>query len=278
MYQFVYKIIDRLDRGLSPRDKTILIALLLIISVLGIVLAVRYYEYIQRNPKFCNSCHLMEKAYTAWKLSGHSTIVCQECHQLGLLEQNRLLIKFVFTTERETPEPHGAETPWKTCNECHWDQAAQGTITVNKSIGHARHIFMEKLVCRDCHSRTVHAFRPDEQACERCHEGWDIHGVGKKVTCLSCHPFSGKEQEEFIPNRETCLACHRKSSRTSFPDDVPMARLNCYECHIPHSNCATPMNKGCLRCHTRKVLERKAIHQGKKRCIQCHVPHRWIAD
>ena len=42
---------------------------MLIISVLGIVLAVRYYNYIQKNPEFCSSCHLMEEAYTAWKLS-----------------------------------------------------------------------------------------------------------------------------------------------------------------------------------------------------------------
>jgi len=277
MYKFVYKLIDRLDRGLSPRDKTILIAMLLVISVLGIVLAVRYYEYIQRNPKFCNSCHLMEEAYTAWKLSGHSNIVCQECHQLGLLEQNRLLITFVFTTERKAPEPHGAETPWKTCTACHWDQAAQGSVTVNKSIGHARHIFSGKLDCRACHSRTVHAFRPDEHACERCHEGWGLHGVRAEVTCLTCHPFSGKKQEEFIPQRANCLACHKKSSGTSFPADAPMARLTCYECHIPHDNCARPTQDACLRCHTRAVLERKPIHRSGKKCVRCHVPHRWIA-
>ncbi len=151
MYNLISKIFDKLERGLSPRDKAILVSLMLIISVLGIVLAVRYYNYIQKNPEFCNSCHLMEEAYTAWKLSGHRNMVCQECHQLGMIEQNRLLVKFVFTTDRKTPEPHGNETPWKTCTTCHWDEAAQGSLTVNKSTGHARHVFMEKLQCKDCH-------------------------------------------------------------------------------------------------------------------------------
>jgi len=68
MYKLISKIFDRLERGLSPREKVIIISLMLVISVLGIVLAVRYYNYIQKNPEFCNSCHLMEEAYRAWKL------------------------------------------------------------------------------------------------------------------------------------------------------------------------------------------------------------------
>ena len=279
MYKLISKLFDRLERGLSPRDKTVLISLLLVISVLGIVLAVRYYNYIQKNPEFCNSCHLMEEAYTAWKLSGHRNIVCQECHQLGMIEQNRLLVKFIFTTDRKTPEPHGNETPWKACTRCHWDEAAQGSVSVNKSTGHARHVFTEKLTCKDCHSRKVHAFRPDRDACLRCHKDWKIHGVGMEdISCLRCHAFSPKKQEAFIPDRERCLSCHRKSSKTSFPDKVPMARLNCYECHKPHAR-IKPTDEDCYRCHTREVLEahNPAAHRGNRSCKTCHIPHRWTA-
>lgn len=281
MYKFIAKIIDKLERGLSPRDKTIIVSLLLIISVLGIVLAVRYYNYIQKNPQFCNSCHLMEDAYTAWKLSGHRNIVCQNCHQLGIIEQNRLLVKFVFTSGRKTPEPHGNETPWKTCTTCHWYDAAQGALTVNKSTGHARHVFMEKLSCKDCHSRTVHTFRPENDSCLRCHRNWKIHGMGMEremggISCLRCHAFSPKKMEPFIPDRQMCLSCHRKSARTSFPDRVPMARLNCYECHKPHTR-MKPGNDDCLRCHTQEVLDLKPVHETTKPCMSCHVPHRWTA-
>ena len=279
MYKLLSNIFDRLERGLSPRDKTILIALLLAISVLGIVLAVRYYNYIQKNPEFCNSCHLMEEAYTAWKLSGHRTIVCQQCHQLGLIEQNRLLVKFIFTTNRKTPEPHGNQTPWKTCTRCHWGDAAQGSelVNVNKSTGHARHVFTVKLVCKVCHSRKVHAFRPDADACLRCHKGWKVHGVGmENISCLRCHAFSPKKREAFIPDRERCLSCHRKPGRTSFPDKVPMARLNCYECHKPHAK-IKPTDEDCLRCHTREVLAQKKVHGTSRQCTSCHLPHRWSA-
>jgi hypothetical protein len=275
MYKLISKIFDKLEQGLSPRDKIIMVSLLLIISALGIVLAVRYYNYIQKNPQFCNSCHLMEEAYTAWKLSGHRNVVCQDCHQLGMIEQNRLLIKFVFTRDRKTPEPHGNQTPWKVCSGCHWNAASQGSVSVNKSTGHARHVFTEKLACMDCHSRKVHAFRPDAEACLRCHKDWKIHGAGMEhISCLRCHAFSPKRQYPFIPDRQECLSCHRKSSRTSFPDKVPMARLNCYECHKPHAR-IKPTDDDCLRCHTKEVINQKKAHESTNRCRHCHIPHRW---
>lgn len=277
MYNFISKIIDKLERGLSTRDKVIIVSLMLVISVLGIVLAIRYYQYIQKNPEFCNSCHLMEDAYKAWKLSGHRNMVCQDCHRLGLVEQNRLLVKFVFTTDRKTPEPHGNETPWKTCTTCHWDSAAQGSLTVNKSTGHARHVFMEKIACQGCHQRTVHSFRPDKDACLRCHKDWKIHGVGmEEISCLRCHAFSPRQPEPLIPDRKLCLSCHRKSSQITFPERAPMSRLNCYECHRPHAR-IKPNDADCLRCHTRGVLDEHAVHASEKPCTACHHPHTWKA-
>lgn len=277
MIKFLENLFEKLDRGLTPREKTVLVSILLIICIIGIVLAVRYYSYIQKNPEFCSSCHLMEEAYTAWKLSGHRYIVCQDCHQLGLIEQNSLLIKFVFTTDRKTPEPHGLATPWTTCTKCHWDEASQGATHITKSTGHARHISVEKLECGDCHQRTVHSFRPDKNACLRCHKDWKIHGMGmEEVSCMTCHPFAAKKPGGFIPDRERCLSCHRSSTRTSFPAKVPMARLNCYECHRPHTR-LKPVDEDCLRCHTREVLNIKDVHRSGSRCITCHRPHRWIA-
>lgn len=278
MFKFLERIFDKLDEGLSGREKTVLVSILLVISIIGIVLAVRYYSYIQKNPEFCNSCHLMEEAYSAWKQSGHRFIVCQDCHRLGLIEQNRLLVKFVFTTDRRTPEPHGNVTPWRNCTTCHWDEAnKQGALSVTKSIGHARHVVVAKVGCIDCHTRSIHQFRPDRNACLRCHKDWKIHGIGmEEASCMSCHTFSPKKSGGFMPDRERCLTCHRSSSRTSFPEKVPMARLNCYECHRPHTR-IKPLDADCLRCHTREVLLIKSVHLTSKTCISCHHPHRWIA-
>jgi hypothetical protein len=276
MIKFLERLFDKLDQGLSPKEKTALVSIMLVISVIGIVLAVRYYTYIQKNPEFCNSCHLMEEAYTAWKQSGHRFIVCQDCHRLGIVEQNRLLIKFVFTTDRKTPEPHGNVTPWESCTQCHWEEATQGALSVTKSTGHARHVTVEKLKCMDCHTRSVHAFRPDRNACLRCHKDWKIHGIGMEETsCMTCHPFSPRSAGSFLPDRERCLTCHRTLSRTSFPDKVPMARMNCYECHKPHHR-IKPTDDDCLRCHTREVLDSRSVHRTGKRCTVCHVPHGWI--
>jgi hypothetical protein len=192
-----------------------------------------------------------------------------------MIEQNRLLIKFVAATGKKTAEPHGNETPWKVCTACHWDEAVQGSLMVNRSTGHSRHVFMESLACKSCHGGLVHAFRPDWKACLHCHEGWEIHGSGEeKISCLRCHAFSSKKQEAFIPDREQCLSCHRKYSNTSFPNRVPMARLNCYECHKPHVR-SMPTDEACLRCHTHEVLMLRPVHKSDKQCTSCHKPHRW---
>ena len=66
MFDFFSKLFDKLDEGLSAREKTIFISTLLVISVVAIVLSVRYYTYIQKNPEFCSSCHLMEEASVSY--------------------------------------------------------------------------------------------------------------------------------------------------------------------------------------------------------------------
>ncbi len=219
MYKLISKIFDKLEKGLSPRDKTIIVSLMLIISVLGIVLAVRYYNYIQKDPAV-----LQQLPSHGRSVHGMEALRPPEYRVPGMpparhdgAERVAGQVRF-FNWPEKSPEPHGNETPWKTCTKCHWDEAAQGSLTVNKSTGHARHVFMEKLACKDCHSRTVHSFRPDKDACLRCHKDWKIHGVGmENISCLRCHAFSPKKQEAFIPDRDRCLSCHRKSSKTILP-------------------------------------------------------------
>lgn len=279
MYKFLSRLFDRIEQGLRPRDKILVVSLLLIISTLGIVLAVRYYEYIQKNPEFCNSCHLMEEAYLAWKLSAHNTITCQICHHLGMVEQNRLLVKFVFTTNRATPEPHGLETPWQMCTQCHKEEASQGAEQVDKSTGHAKHVFMEKIECKQCHMKKVHVFLPDKDACLRCHKEWVIHGVGmQELSCFQCHAFSAITPERLLPDRARCLSCHRAlgSFAASFAPGAPMATLDCYECHKPHTH-LQPTIDDCLRCHPARVLSDAHGHRQAPLCTGCHKPHRWKA-
>lgn len=136
---------------------------------------------------------------------------------------------------------------------------------------------MERLSCVDCHSRKVHAFRPDEDACLRCHKDFKIHGRGmESVSCMTCHPFAAGKGGKFIPDRDMCLSCHRNISVATFPAKAPMARLDCYECRKPHIH-IKPVDEDCLRCHTKEVLTCKTVHRTTERCISCHVPHTRLA-
>ncbi|MEK6673131.1 MAG: NapC/NirT family cytochrome c, partial [Nitrospirota bacterium] len=75
--------------------KGFVLALIALVSVLGIIVGYKYYRHTQDDPEFCMSCHMMKEAFNAWSRSRHRDIVCQKCHHLSLFEQNRLLVSFV---------------------------------------------------------------------------------------------------------------------------------------------------------------------------------------
>lgn len=55
-----------LREGMPLKGKIIIIAvLLLVIMVGGGVVAFKFYDFTQNNPKFCVSCHLMKPAFEA---------------------------------------------------------------------------------------------------------------------------------------------------------------------------------------------------------------------
>ncbi len=110
---------------------------------------------------------------------------------MTMLEQNRLLVAYVMTGYTSpSEEKHGRVAPWQTCRGCHLDEAQQGSVSMRKSFGHARHVFMENIECLKCHSGDQHNFGPDEGACVDCHADRLVHGLGMEgLSCLKCHSY-----------------------------------------------------------------------------------------
>ncbi|HDO23304.1 MAG TPA: hypothetical protein ENG86_10755, partial [Nitrospirae bacterium] len=69
--------------GLTLKGKIITVVLLLVVIIGGSVVAFKFYNFTQNNPKFCISCHLMQPAYNAWSKSKHKGINCHSCHHLS---------------------------------------------------------------------------------------------------------------------------------------------------------------------------------------------------
>lgn len=248
-----------------------ILAFIIIIGILGFVVGYRYYRYTQDEPQYCASCHMMKEAFSEWEKGKHRDVVCQTCHQLNILEQNQLLIAFILKQENKPfSQTHGRKKPWKACKKCHLDEISQGSLTLRKSFGHARHVFMQAIECKSCHKGTVHNFHPNEKACLGCHGDKGVHGVGMEaLSCLKCHSFVEKSPS-MVP-KDRCLKCHKKIPATS-----PMAGLSCHQCHRPHKK-GSPTSDVCIDCHhNMRLFGQHGLHEEKDlKCLDCHKAHTW---
>lgn len=290
--------------GIPLRAKILIAILLLIIIIGGGVGAFKFYDFTQKNPKFCISCHLMKPAFERWTESEHKDVNCHECHHLSIPEQNRLLISFVLYRPEKVPERHGKIiVPWNYCIKCHWekDERYPKSPLINRSSIHSKHVFIEQVECSKCHGYILHKFIPEERFCTMCHKGKEVHGAGMEgLACLNCHT---DRTRDLRPERGKCLFCHGgekirkkliadatidvkyfqpapkiivRAIKINVPDDAPM-QFYCYECHKPHVT-VRPDWGHCLDCH--KIIPEVGKHNlhikvvGMK-CKECHKPHAW---
>ncbi len=253
--------------------KGMALVLIIVIAVLGVVVGLKYYRHTQEDPQFCMSCHLMKEAFTQWYDGRHKSVICQKCHQLSILEQNQLLATFVISgNSKKFSQTHGREKPWISCKQCHMNESIQGSLTLNKSYGHAKHVFIQRIDCKTCHKDALHNFHPNGNACQECHQDKGVHGLGMEAfSCLKCHFFSEKTPS-MVP-KDRCIKCH-----PAIPQAGPMAELLCHQCHKPHGE-IKPTPDTCLsECHRNETsVGQHGFHMKKGlNCIDCHKAHSWI--
>lgn len=250
-------------------DKPLIVVLMLTVVILAILTGNKYYQFSRNDPQFCELCHLMKEAYKAVDNSSHRNTKCQACHSMTLIGQNRLLLSYIFAGGKsEFTQEHSKITPWQTCNSCHLESVKQGAVTMRKSYGHARHVFMEKIECSKCHKSDMHNFPPDEKNCLSCHEDKGVHGMGmESFACLNCHAYG---EVTAMPTKEKCMNCHKE-----IPQKGPMSSVNCQSCHKPHGRIRPTAGDCMTNCHTnQKSIGRHDRHTGIS-CLECHEAHSW---
>jgi hypothetical protein len=259
-------------KGFIEENQKALVVLLFLISIIGAIVGYRYYKYTKEDPAFCMSCHMMQEAYRTWQKSAHWNYPCQRCHEMSVLEQNRMLVDYVLKETKTAKQKHGRISPWNACKDCHLSEVEQGSVTLRNSYGHAKHVFMQKIPCQRCHMGSLHTFAPNEQACLGCHADKTIHGLGMAgFSCLKCHSYSEKAPKMISNDR--CLGCHK-----NFPRKGPMSSLKCFDCHHPHGQ-IKPTNSDCLKnCHgyeTKVGQHNLHMTKAKLNCLDCHKAHTW---
>lgn len=270
-----------LDRFLKALEKFIdsnragVFLIMFLIAVTGTILGFRYYNYTKNEPEFCMACHMMQDSVYTWQKSKHWEIKCQRCHQMSIIEQNRLLVAYVSRGSTGPQKAgHGRTAPWKACRSCHVEDVKQGSVSVRHSYGHAKHVFMENIGCENCHSGQSHTFKPDEKNCMKCHKDKLVHGMGMEgLSCLKCHAYGEPESQRAGVQSRRCMECHKDVHMIG-----PMSRLNCYDCHKPHQQISLKSKDCMTQCHGNEVQvgqHRLHLEKAGLECLDCHKPHAW---
>ena len=228
---------------------------IIVVMVLVVLSAVGYagYNYVQYDPTFCNSCHLMEDAFIRWNDSDHSDVTCHGCHHQST--EDTLAQSIAFFTKNPTAIEGHAEVESELCVECHDMQ----------TVGHDVHFLGEEIDCVRCHTTSLHRFSFDRDNCMECHFQRELIKEMGTQHCLSCHPFlSGGNESELRPTEESCKECH-SDRETKIALSEYHVTSECTTCHRPHEK-DRPVE--CLECHAPQ-------HSGKghQECTACHIPH-----
>ena len=254
------------------------------ISLMAIVIAVvlgvayagyRTYDYVEHDPNFCASCHLMAGAWNTWKQGPHNKINCHVCHQQNIQDRTRIVWSWA-TSNLENVPPH-TKLNRRVCEHCHLNDKTNWP-QISKTAGHELHVKRADLECLSCHLPSLHAVKPTAKECTTCHSKASANIGGMKAFhCTACHQFTAKDQGNGLkPVKATCVACHSGMSLKgeTFPAEGPM-QFECSACHKPHSRPLLGFSD-CLACHApiaedRRHFEMKAL----TKCVTCHKPHHW---
>lgn len=249
--------------------------------------SVGMYSY-STNPNFCNSCHIMEPYYNAWKTSKHhGNAVCVDCHYppaTSLREHlwhkfqaSAQVVKYVTHTYSSKPF---AEISDASClrSGCHSTRLLEGRIVTAKGIkfDHRPHLTEtqrgRQLRCVSCHSQIVvgNHIEVTYSSCFLCHFRDKKAGQESEPTvgCLGCHNLPEKSfqignmtynHKDFVTKRGIdCKDCHSDVVKGEGRADSS----RCFSCHnqpeklakysdIPfiHENHVTKHHVACLHCH-----------------------------
>lgn len=261
--------------------------LFVIAGFLAFISALAGASFYSTSPSFCNSCHIMDPYYNAWKTSSHNHVACVDCHYPPGETRTILWKKFQalsqvakYVTRTYSPKPF-AEIEDASClrSGCHSERLLQGRVVSEKGVlfDHKPHLeevrLGKQLRCVSCHSQIVvgNHMEVTWDTCYLCHfrgrmkNGREIEPIGG---CRGCHMLPNKEikrgnvtvmHKDLVSYGDVnCQACHRQARI----GEGKVGQDRCFICHnepdkikrfgeidFIHENHVTRHNTACFHCH-----------------------------
>ncbi|MFQ5847516.1 MAG: NapC/NirT family cytochrome c [Candidatus Methylomirabilales bacterium] len=220
--------------------------------VVGFALLAGLWE-VSSSPSFCNSCHIMEPYYEAWKKSPHNTVACVKCHYPPGF-RDTLWVKYQaisqvakWATGTYSSKPF-AEVEDASClrSGCHSRRLLEGKVVFRRDIlfDHRPHLAEvhggPRLRCTSCHSQIV--------------VGTHIQVI--ETTCFLCH-FKGKKVGRELAPIAGCTGCHQPPK-----GDILVGSIRFNHQEVVRRGVA------CQKCHL-NVIEGDG-EAPRTRCVTCH--------
>lgn len=168
----------------------------------------RTWEYIQNDPTFCTSCHLMDDHFNRWARSPHNEVNCHTCHPGDIASNLHQL--WVQITDSPTEVKKHAVVPAEICGQCHLSGAAADRWPqVAATSGHRVHWVEQGIQCVECHAPAVHEFVPTDQMCAKCHPTQVVGLTAmQQLHCPKCHDFLANFGDNLVAGNDRCTECH----------------------------------------------------------------------
>jgi nitrate/TMAO reductase-like tetraheme cytochrome c subunit len=274
--------------------------IVMLISLFGLILIATFnHKQEIEKPGFCNRCHEMNEAYTAWQSASHSKVDCSVCHKdfsIGrALYAQKMGIDRIGKKEIVIDD--------KACKSCHSD-ARVITPPMDLLVPHNLHV-QKGLSCTECHKAVTHGVLAKTDSSTG--KGGVVPAVqGEQLfdpnripmnECMKCHNGAMATR--------SCNACHADKEppathkATSFKSEHGFSALNditqCNKCHQYDTTLQVqykPQGKGwneiqsfarktdfCTSCHQARpqghanlftVNHGPAAKQDPNRCLTCH--------
>ncbi|MBI5004596.1 MAG: hypothetical protein HZC04_00190 [Candidatus Lloydbacteria bacterium] len=264
---------------MSKKMKILGLAALIVLAI-GIASLYKAYNYVEHNVNFCQSCHVMERAFYTWQKNAHKGVNCKVCHTQDM--PGRMAMALRAVVGKEDVGPH-AKLDKTVCEQCHLKTNATVTKNVLGTIGHEKHVVKNGIQCVTCHFGKLHNTKTTAENCQTCHMKSRIEKTSgmSDLSCTDCHAFLAKTKDtgSLKPTKESCLTCHEEKNVS--PTKSPM-QFECAVCHKPHTTSPTITPVNCMsQCHVSVIGNKKhserGIFKGNKvaSCTTCHPAHTW---
>ncbi|MDO8526589.1 MAG: NapC/NirT family cytochrome c [Deltaproteobacteria bacterium] len=216
-------------RKISKKLKIILIAVIVLVALFAVG-AYKGYDYMEHDPRFCQSCHTMDEPFKKWQESPHHMVSCHECHKQTKWQSLHQV--WMYITEQPKSVVHHPNLDQKVCAQCHLSQDTQWKL-VGNTAGHKVHFEKAGIDCLECHMKGLHEFVRPVDSCAGCHPD-KMEGNSKMsfIHCLQCHNFLAKG-EDLKPTTASCKTCHDRIQTEKLHPPIPKD-TECISCHKPH--------------------------------------------